>query len=161
MTPPSDSSVPGSPGLQPLLSGVQGVPRAEFFARPNSHPFQNRTLLFTGADQQIKVGRSVARSKPSPNNGIFDCKGSLLFEPNDLRSCQHITLKNINMRQAIQLSFLFIKTSELYKFHLKGSDDILKSAEERMRITTDCSKLPTNSLSLRYISIVLEYSTYL
>lgn len=72
MTPPSDSSVPGSPG--PMLSGV---PRAEFYARPNSHPFQNRILMFTGADQQIKVGRSVARSKPSPNNGIFDCKGKL------------------------------------------------------------------------------------
>ena len=93
MTPPSDSSVPGSPGLQPLLSGVHGVPRAEFFARPNSHPFQNRTLLFTGADQQIKVGRSVARSKPSPNNGIFDCKGSLV----------NISLEII--RQVLKLSF--------------------------------------------------------
>ena len=76
MTPPSDSSVPGSPSLQPLSPGIQGIPRAEFYARPNSHPFQNRILLFTGADQQIKVGRSVARSKPSPNNGIFDCKGN-------------------------------------------------------------------------------------
>jgi len=58
MTPPSDSSSsPGSPSLQPML----GVPRAELYARPNSHPFQNRVLLFTGPDQQIKVGRSVAR----------------------------------------------------------------------------------------------------
>ena len=76
MTPPSDSSVPGSPSLQPLSPGIQGIPRAEFYARPNSHPFQNRVLLFAGADQQIKVGRSVARSKPGPNNGIFDCKGN-------------------------------------------------------------------------------------
>ena len=83
MTPPSDSSSsPGSPSLQPLL----GVPRAELYARPNSHPFQNRVLLFTGPDQQIKVGRSVARSKPSPNNGIFDCKGKKKFWALDWRN---------------------------------------------------------------------------
>lgn len=39
--------------------------------RCNSHPFQERTLIL---DQQVKIGRSVARAKPAINNAIFDCK---------------------------------------------------------------------------------------
>ncbi|ODN02007.1 Sarcolemmal membrane-associated protein, partial [Orchesella cincta] len=45
--------------------------RAVLSCRPNSHPFQDRTLPL---DQPIKIGRSVARARPSPNNAIFDCK---------------------------------------------------------------------------------------
>ncbi|XP_076357385.1 uncharacterized protein LOC143250548 isoform X2 [Tachypleus tridentatus] len=47
------------------------VPRAILISRPNSHPFQDRHLIL---DQPVKVGRSVARCRPSPNNAIFDCK---------------------------------------------------------------------------------------
>ncbi|VEL28128.1 unnamed protein product [Protopolystoma xenopodis] len=36
-----------------------------------SHPFQERRVV---VNQIIKVGRAVARVKPSPNNAIFDCK---------------------------------------------------------------------------------------
>lgn len=32
---------------------------------------KDRTLPL---DQPIKIGRSVARARPSPNNAIFDCK---------------------------------------------------------------------------------------
>jgi len=39
--------------------------------RPNSHPFNDRTLVL---DQEVKVGRSVARAKPTITNAIFDCK---------------------------------------------------------------------------------------
>ncbi|CAB3369169.1 Hypothetical predicted protein [Cloeon dipterum] len=39
--------------------------------RPNSHPFQERTLYL---DQPVKIGRSVARARPAANNAIFDCK---------------------------------------------------------------------------------------
>ncbi|KAI8478771.1 hypothetical protein Bbelb_428370 [Branchiostoma belcheri] len=39
--------------------------------RPNSHPFQERRVLLTEA---MKIGRSVARARPAPNNCIFDCK---------------------------------------------------------------------------------------
>uniref|UniRef100_A0A2M4A2D4 Putative tropomyosin n=1 Tax=Anopheles triannulatus TaxID=58253 RepID=A0A2M4A2D4_9DIPT len=47
--------------------------RALLICRPNSHPFNNRTLyLEPGA--QAKVGRSVARIRVSENNAIFDCK---------------------------------------------------------------------------------------
>ncbi len=46
-------------------------PRATLSCRPNSHPFQDRTLSL---DQSCKVGRSVARARPAVNNAIFDCK---------------------------------------------------------------------------------------
>lgn len=46
-------------------------PKAVLVCRPNSHPFQDRTLML---DQAVKVGRSVARARPSPTNAIFDCK---------------------------------------------------------------------------------------
>ncbi|VDP84220.1 unnamed protein product [Echinostoma caproni] len=36
-----------------------------------SHPFQERRIIL---NEVIKVGRSVARLKPAPNNAIFDCK---------------------------------------------------------------------------------------
>ncbi|XP_076358602.1 uncharacterized protein LOC143251120 isoform X2 [Tachypleus tridentatus] len=47
------------------------VSRAILISRPNSHPFQERHLIL---DQPVKVGRSVARCRPAPNNAIFDCK---------------------------------------------------------------------------------------
>lgn len=39
--------------------------------RPNSHPFNDRTLSL---EQSVKVGRSVARLRASTTNAIFDCK---------------------------------------------------------------------------------------
>ncbi|XP_032219803.1 sarcolemmal membrane-associated protein isoform X1 [Nematostella vectensis] len=40
-------------------------------ARPNSHIFEERKVLLT---ETAKVGRSVAKNRPAPNNCIFDCK---------------------------------------------------------------------------------------
>ncbi len=48
-----------------------GFPYATLSCRPNSHPFQERTLVL---DAALKVGRSVARARPAANNAIFDCK---------------------------------------------------------------------------------------
>lgn len=45
--------------------------KAVLYCRPNSHPFQERTLLL---EQPVKVGRSVARAKATASNAIFDCK---------------------------------------------------------------------------------------
>nr|XP_022910384.1 sarcolemmal membrane-associated protein [Onthophagus taurus] len=45
--------------------------KAVLICRPNSHPFQDRTLCL---DQPVKVGRSVARAKATQTNAIFDCK---------------------------------------------------------------------------------------
>lgn len=45
--------------------------KAVLICRPNSHPFQERTLCL---EQPIKVGRSVARARAAQNNAIFDCK---------------------------------------------------------------------------------------
>ncbi|KAL4226414.1 hypothetical protein ACF0H5_014397 [Mactra antiquata] len=39
--------------------------------RQNSHPFQERHIALL---EPTKIGRSVARARPAPNNGIFDCK---------------------------------------------------------------------------------------
>ncbi|KAI0222371.1 hypothetical protein LSAT2_026382 [Lamellibrachia satsuma] len=44
---------------------------AVFTSRPNSHPFQDRRVSL---HETVKVGRSVARARPAPNNAIFDCK---------------------------------------------------------------------------------------
>lgn len=51
--------------------GGPPCPRASLACRPNSHPFQDRTLSL---DQSAKIGRSVARARPAANNAIFDCK---------------------------------------------------------------------------------------
>lgn len=45
--------------------------KAILICRPNSHPFQERTLSL---DQPVKVGRSVARARATSTNAIFDCK---------------------------------------------------------------------------------------
>ncbi|XP_051967065.1 sarcolemmal membrane-associated protein-like isoform X5 [Xyrauchen texanus] len=44
---------------------------AVFTCRPNSHPFQERHVYL---DEPVKIGRSVARSRPAQNNATFDCK---------------------------------------------------------------------------------------
>ena len=44
---------------------------AVFGARPNSHPFQERKVTLK---EPCKVGRAVAKCKPSQTNLIFDCK---------------------------------------------------------------------------------------
>ncbi|CAH3195235.1 unnamed protein product, partial [Porites evermanni] len=44
---------------------------AIFTSRPNSHPFEERRVPFT---ERVKIGRSVAKSRPASNNCIFDCK---------------------------------------------------------------------------------------
>ncbi|CAL8106491.1 unnamed protein product [Calicophoron daubneyi] len=46
-------------------------PTLVFTCQRESHPFQERTIILNDV---IKVGRSVARVKPSTNNAIFDCK---------------------------------------------------------------------------------------
>ena len=64
----------GSNGVVVVGMGGGGgglCPKAVLVCRPNSHPFQDRTLML---DQAVKVGRSVARARPSPTNAIFDCK---------------------------------------------------------------------------------------
>ena len=44
-----------------------------FQPRPGSHPFNDRECTVV-PNEQIKVGRAVAKAKPSPSNFIFDCK---------------------------------------------------------------------------------------
>lgn len=64
-------------GSEMLISSdevnVEKMPHAKAIlsCRPNSHFFQDRTLTL---DQPVKIGRSVARTKPTSTNAIFDCK---------------------------------------------------------------------------------------
>ena len=58
--------VDGEENLQAAMSAL-----ALLSCRPNSHPFQERQISLHEA---IKIGRSVARARPSASNGIFDCK---------------------------------------------------------------------------------------
>ena len=44
---------------------------AIFISRPNSHPFEERRVALT---EPVKIGRSVAKSRPAANNCTFDCK---------------------------------------------------------------------------------------
>ena len=46
-------------------------PRAILRHHSNSFPFGERILDLNG---QVKVGRAVAKVKPSEDNAIFDCK---------------------------------------------------------------------------------------
>ncbi|XP_046617769.1 sarcolemmal membrane-associated protein [Neodiprion virginianus] len=45
--------------------------KAVLICRANSHPFHERTVSL---EQPVKIGRSVARARATPNNAIFDCK---------------------------------------------------------------------------------------
>lgn len=56
--------------LVPLVPPTMSA-KAVLICRPNSHPFQERTLIL---EQPVKVGRSVARARATPTNAIFDCK---------------------------------------------------------------------------------------
>lgn len=56
--------------IVPLTTPTMSA-KAVLICRPNSHPFQERTLTL---DQPVKVGRSVARARATPTNAIFDCK---------------------------------------------------------------------------------------
>ncbi|CAL1527158.1 unnamed protein product, partial [Lymnaea stagnalis] len=58
--------VEGEEKIRPTMSAL-----AILSCRPNSHPFQERQISLHEA---VKIGRSVARARPSASNGIFDCK---------------------------------------------------------------------------------------
>ncbi|XP_066997540.1 sarcolemmal membrane-associated protein [Anabrus simplex] len=59
------------PGSADVIGTPKMAARAALMCRPNSHPFQERTLTL---DQPVKIGRSVARARAAANNAIFDCK---------------------------------------------------------------------------------------
>ncbi|XP_020621903.1 sarcolemmal membrane-associated protein-like [Orbicella faveolata] len=50
---------------------ISKMAMAVFTSRPNSHPFEERRVPLT---EPVKIGRSVAKSRPATNNCIFDCK---------------------------------------------------------------------------------------
>ena len=98
-----DSNVISDMSPESNVLSPTGWPRATLVCRPNSHPFQVSTFagckqrwqkeyLYCSLlldiysiikslqernlqlDQSIKIGRSVARARPSATNAIFDCK---------------------------------------------------------------------------------------
>ncbi|VEN64352.1 unnamed protein product [Callosobruchus maculatus] len=73
---PAPPAVNVTSSSQDVMSGAvvlhnDMAAKAVLISRFNSHPFQERILTL---DQPVKVGRSVARAKPTANNAIFDCK---------------------------------------------------------------------------------------
>ncbi|KAL0268755.1 UNVERIFIED_CONTAM: hypothetical protein PYX00_010574 [Menopon gallinae] len=68
MTNMYNCEVPQAEGVKPEGGGHA---KAVLIPGKSSHPFQERTLTL---DQTVKIGRSVARIRPSATNGIFDCK---------------------------------------------------------------------------------------
>ena len=54
----------------PLTTSLS-FPCCIFTSKPNSHPFQERRIPL---DEQVKIGRAVARLKALSDNAIFDCK---------------------------------------------------------------------------------------
>lgn len=79
-----------------VIPSTEMCAKAVLICRPNSHPFQERTLCL---DQPIKVGRSVARARAAQNNAIFDCK---------VLSRHHALLWYENGKFFLQVSCLFI-----------------------------------------------------
>ena len=98
-----DSNVISDMSPESNVLSPTGWPRATLVCRPNSHPFQvstfagckqrwQKSYLYCSLllviysiikslqernlqlDQSIKIGRSVARARPSATNAIFDCK---------------------------------------------------------------------------------------
>jgi hypothetical protein len=75
----SQSQTPQAPQQQPQsnLSGSpvnsDNCPYAIFIFRSNngSEHFEERRIML---DKPCKIGRSVAKIRPEPNNAIFDCK---------------------------------------------------------------------------------------
>ncbi|XP_069693765.1 sarcolemmal membrane-associated protein isoform X3 [Periplaneta americana] len=59
------------PNCGDVIATSKMAAKAVLICRPNSHPFQERSLTL---DQPVKIGRSVARARAAPNNAIFDCK---------------------------------------------------------------------------------------
>ncbi|XP_021916457.1 sarcolemmal membrane-associated protein-like isoform X3 [Zootermopsis nevadensis] len=59
------------PNCGDVIATTKMAAKAVLICRPNSHPFQERSLTL---DQPVKIGRSVARARAAPNNAIFDCK---------------------------------------------------------------------------------------
>lgn len=60
-------------GTTTAENGAAMLPKAILKCRPNSHPFQTRTLTLI-PNVEMKVGRAVARHPVSDANAIFDCK---------------------------------------------------------------------------------------
>ncbi|VDP41067.1 unnamed protein product [Schistosoma curassoni] len=54
-----------------LISQREEQPVLVLTCQRDSHPFQDRIIIL---NEIIKVGRSVARAKPTKTNAIFDCK---------------------------------------------------------------------------------------
>lgn len=69
-----NASFPASQNSNLKINSVQNnkmTAKGVLICRDNSHPFEERTLIL---DQPVKIGRSVARARATPNNAIFDCK---------------------------------------------------------------------------------------
>lgn len=94
------------------------VARMVLVCQPDSHPFQTRTIYLT-PNVECKVGRSIAKSKSSENNAVFDCKvlsrtHAVLWYSNDEKfyvkdtkssNGTYINERKINAFEPVELNF--------------------------------------------------------
>ncbi|XP_055857515.1 sarcolemmal membrane-associated protein [Episyrphus balteatus] len=97
---------------------TNNVARMVLVCQPDSHPFQTRTIYLT-PNIECKVGRSIAKSKSSDNNAIFDCKvlsrtHAVLWYSNDGKfyvkdtkssNGTYINDRKINSSEPVELNF--------------------------------------------------------
>jgi len=71
-SPPNiNGSLSSNQSLDVSTTTEMSFPCCIFRCKPNSHPFQERCIPL---NEQVKIGRAVARLKALSNNAIFDCK---------------------------------------------------------------------------------------
>lgn len=99
-----------------VIATTEMCAKAVLICRPNSHPFQERTLCL---DQPVKVGRSVARARAAPNNAIFDCK---------VLSRHHALLWYENGKFFLQVRFVFHLFVLSIKLMLSNQDNYVVMA---------------------------------
>lgn len=80
-----------------LINGERTYPCCIFYCKQNSHPFQERCIPL---NEQVKIGRAVAKLKALSNNAIFDCK---------VLSRQHAKLCYENGKVCLMKSSFFTK----------------------------------------------------
>lgn len=112
--------------------------KAQLVCRPNSHPFPSRTFPLE-PNKPVKIGRSIARTKVSDNNGIFDCKvlsrnhAELWYEEGkfylkDTGSSNGTFINNQRLSQTCQISEPFeVSSGDIVQF---GVDVMENSRKE-------------------------------
>jgi len=77
------------------MTGAGSCPYATFTPCQQSHAFDDRRIPFPlVGDEQVKIGRAVAKLRPCVDNAIFDCKvlsrnhAAMWYEDGKVNECK-------------------------------------------------------------------------